>query len=101
MWRYRRITDASVYQPNSGFADISLINMVQMDYSQKPTLDVPREARHQAFAEAREQSLCFLYWMQEQFPGLKLCADVLGTKDGFAKYPYIRESRRLIARTIV
>ena len=32
---------------------------------------------------------------------MKLRGDELGTDDGFAKAPYIRESRRLIARTIV
>jgi hypothetical protein len=33
--------------------------------------------------------------------GLRLCPDVLGTKDGLAKYPYIRESRRILAEFTV
>jgi hypothetical protein len=112
MWRYRRIRDASLYTLPADFPDVSLINMVQMDYFQKPTLDVDDNERALAFNEARQQSLCFLYWMQTQaprhdsdtktgYPGLKLRGDVLGTADGFAKQPYIRESRRMLACTIV
>jgi hypothetical protein len=112
MWRYRRIADASIYAPGSGFVDVALVNMVQMDYFLKPTVDVSAEALRAAFDGAREQSLCFLYWMQTEaprhdsaertgYPGLKLRGRELGTADGFAKYPYIRESRRLRALTTV
>jgi hypothetical protein len=112
MWRYRRIVDSSLHLLPKRYPDVSLINMVQMDYFQRPTLDVSPDALAQAFAEAREQSLCFLYWMQTDaprhdsdtragYPGLKLRGDVLGTADGFAKHPYIRESRRLRARMVV
>jgi hypothetical protein len=109
MWRYRRIVDASIYTPGPGaLPDVALINMVQMDYFQKPLFDVSPADQQLAMAQAREQSLCFLYWMQTQaprfdktdgvgFPGLKLRGDELGTTDGFAKYPYIREARRLDA----
>jgi hypothetical protein len=112
MWRYRRVVDSSVHARPADFPDVSLINMVQMDYFQKPTLDVSPEQRAAAFAAAREQSRCFLYWMQTDaprhdsdtktgYPGLKLRGDVLGMADGFAKHPYIREARRLRARTVV
>ncbi|MFH1567686.1 MAG: FAD-dependent oxidoreductase, partial [Gemmatimonadota bacterium] len=59
---------------------------------------------------AREQALCFFYWMQTEaprpdggsgYPGLYLRPDITGTDDGFAKYPYIRESRRLQALFVV
>lgn len=119
MWRYRRIVDSSLYSghgaPGAGLSrehpDVSLINMVQMDYWQKPLLGVSESERDAALAGAREQSLCWLYWMQTEaprhdgkgrgYPGLKLRGDELGTTDGFAKGVYIREPRRLIARTIV
>jgi hypothetical protein len=116
MWRYRRIVDASIYETDaagrSPLPDVALINMVQMDYFLKPTLDVSREDQLAAFEAARQQSLCFLYWMQTEaprhdsdsklgYPGLKLRGDELGTTDGFAKHPYIREARRLRARTVV
>jgi len=35
------------------------------------------------------------------YPGLKLRGEEFGTRDGLAKAPYIREARRLRARTIV
>jgi hypothetical protein len=47
-----------------------------------------------------------LYWLQTEAPrleggtgwkGMRLRPDVVGTEDGLAKYPYIRESRRIRA----
>lgn len=47
-----------------------------------------------------------VYWLQTEsprpdggrgYPGNRLRTDVLGTADGLAKYPYIRESRRIRA----
>lgn len=121
LWRYRRIVDRSIYKDDAKHpapADVCLVNWVQMDYFLKPTLDVSPEAQAEAFAEAKQQSLCFFYWMQTAaprhtprhtprqdggrgYPGLRLAGETLGTDDGFALAPYIRESRRLIARTIV
>jgi hypothetical protein len=112
MWRYRRIVDRALYEDGPDAPpDVSLINMVQMDYFQLPLFDVTPAQRATALAGAKEQSLCFLYWMQTDaprhdskgtgYPGLKLRGDELGTADGFAKHPYIREPRRLRARTIV
>jgi hypothetical protein len=117
MWRYRRIVDRSVYEPRSadGWSpppDVALVNMVQMDYWQRPTLGVSPADRQTAFDEAKEQGRCFLYWMQTEaprhdsatktgYPGLKLRGEELGTEDGFAKTPYIREAVRLKARTVV
>lgn len=111
MWRYRRIADAT---QQLGVTDVALINMVQMDYWQKPLLGVSDAALTIALEEARQQSLCWLYWMQTEaprhdirddskvgYPGLKLRGAELGTLDGFAKSVYIREARRLVARTIV
>jgi len=51
-----------------------------------------------------------LYWLQTEapradggtgWPGLRLRADIVGTDDGLAMSPYIRESRRLRTRTRV
>jgi len=45
-----------------------------------------------------------LYWLQTEaprpdggkgWPGLRLRKDILGSDDGLAKYPYVRESRRI------
>ncbi len=114
MWRYRRIVDRSLYAPAAQMhhPDVALVNMVQMDYFLKPTLEVTATERLAAFSGARELSLSFLYWMQTDaprfdgtsgtgYPGLRLHGDELGTADGFAKFPYIREARRLDAMTMV
>ncbi len=110
MWRYRRIVDASIHEPAGSMPDVCLVNWVQMDYWKLPLLGVDEATRARAHREAREQSLALLYWMQTAaprldggvgFPGLRLRGDELGTADGFAMAPYIREPRRLLARTIV
>ena len=111
LWRYRRITDAGIYTSPEKFPDISLVNWVQMDYWLKPLLGVTPAEQAAALAEAREQSLCLFYWMQHDcprhdsrgggYPGLYLRGDCLGTTDGFAKAAYIREPRRLLARTML
>jgi hypothetical protein len=64
-------------------------------------------------AEARRLSLAFLHWLQTEcprdpgddapgapergYPEIQPAPDVLGTPDGLAKAPYVRESRRLLA----
>ncbi len=121
MWRYRRIVDRALWRtaaPGASGAgggappDVALINMVQMDCWRLPLLGVSAPQRQAALDLAREQSLAFLYWMQTEaprhdseskrgYPGLKLRGDELGSADGLAKAAYIREPRRLIARTIV
>ncbi len=113
LWRYRRIVDRSLYESNaaSQYPDVTLVNWVQMDYFQRSIIDVTTDEKRHALAEAREQSLSLLYWLQTEaprhdgngvgYPGLKLRGDELGSSHGFAKAPYVRESRRLIARTIV
>lgn len=114
MWRYRRIVDRSLFreEARARHPDVALINMVQMDYWQKPLLGVSAAERADALAGAREQSACFLYWMQTEaprhdspdgrgYPRLRPRGEELGTHDGFAKAVYIREPRRLIAKTIV
>lgn len=113
MWRYRRIVDRSIYREDAKDVppDVALINMVQMDYFLAPILDVTPEAKSAALEDARQQSLSFLYWMQTEaprsdgqgvgYPGLKLRGNEIGTSDGFAKAPYIREARRLDSMIIV
>jgi hypothetical protein len=109
LWRYRRIVDAAVHA--DARPDVSLFNVVQMDHWRAPLLGVPSADRARALAAAREQSLCFLHWMQTEaprhdgrsagYPGLKLRGDELASPDGFALAPYIREPRRLLARTML
>ena len=61
-------------------------------------------------AESRQLSLSLLYWLQTEaprhdggvgYPGLYLRPDITGTEDGLAMAPYIRESRRIVAKTTI
>lgn len=64
----------------------------------KQSLGIPYDKRKQIFDEGKELSLRYAYFLQDLFPTLKFRKDVLlGTTDGFAAYPYIREGRRLKA----
>ncbi|MDP6126243.1 MAG: FAD-dependent oxidoreductase, partial [Candidatus Latescibacteria bacterium] len=60
--------------------------------------------------DCKQLSLSWLYWMQTDaerpdggvgYPGLFLRSDIVGTDNGLAKYPYIRESRRIRAEFTV
>ena len=81
-----------------------------IDYLPGHLLSDSREENARHLAAAKQQSLSLLYWLQTEaprsdggqgFPGLRLRKDVVGTDDGLAKYPYIRESRRIRAEFTV
>ncbi|MFG0304997.1 MAG: FAD-dependent oxidoreductase [Phycisphaerales bacterium JB040] len=109
LWRYRRLVDSSKW--TDGRPDVTLMNVVQNDYWQRPLLNVTPDERAEALEEARLQSRCFLHWMRTEaprhdsdglgYPGLKLRGIELGSRDGLALAPYIREPRRLLARTML
>jgi hypothetical protein len=107
-WTYRRLIDRKLYKEGAFASDISLINWGQNDYFLEPIIGVTEEAKKRALYMAKQLSLSLLYWMQTEaprpdgkagYPGLRLRKDITGTADGLAKYPYIRECRRLQAQT--
>ncbi len=106
LWTYRRIIDASLYKEGLYESDITLVNWSQNDYFLGPIYGVPEEERRKHLDGARQLSLSLVYWLQTEaprpdggrgYPGIRLRKDVLGTEDGLAKHPYIRESRRIRA----
>lgn len=110
LWRYRRILSRDNFQPGHFHSDITLVNWSQNDYWLGPIVGVPAEQVEKNLESARQLSLSFLYWMQTEaprddgatgYPGLRLRGDVLGTADGLAMRPYIRESRRICAEFTV
>lgn len=110
LWDYRRIIDPSLFQPNAFGGEISIINWPQNDYWLGSIIDVSDEEREQHLSGAKQLSLSFLYWLQTEaprpdggmgYPGLRLRGDLAGTADGLAKFPYIRESRRIKAEFTV
>jgi hypothetical protein len=110
LWLYRRIADQTNFAPGTYPSDICLVNWPQNDYWLGNLCDVPEAEASKHLAAARQLSLSLLYWLQTEapredggagWPGLRLRADVMGTEDGLAKYPYIRESRRIRAEFTV
>ncbi len=106
IWSYRRIISRLNFQPGTYRGDITIVNWPQNDYLPGNLVGVsPAEAaRH--LEGARQLSLSLLYWLQTEaprpdkgygWPGIRPRGDIMGTSDGLAKYPYIRESRRIKA----
>jgi hypothetical protein len=102
LWIYRRIRAKHQFEDNAG-ADITLVNWPQNDYWLGNLHGVTEAERMKHLASARNLSLSLLYWMQtaEGWKGLRIRPDQTGTPDGLAKYPYIRESRRIRAEFTV
>ncbi|WP_435127355.1 FAD-dependent oxidoreductase [Actinacidiphila sp. bgisy144] len=109
-WNFRRIFSAANYPRGRYGSDVTLVNWPQIDYMAGPLLGVDEQTKQRHLAASREQSLSFLYWMQTEAPrldggtgyrGLRLRGDVLGTSDGLAMRPYVRESRRIKAEFTV
>ncbi len=111
LWSYRRLLDRSLFREGFFPSDRCLVNWPLIDYLDGDLCNASADERTRFLAEARQMSRCVFYWLQHDapradggagWPGLKLCGDALGTADGFAMAPYIRESRRVRAlRTIV
>jgi hypothetical protein len=99
LWTYRRIIDKALFYEGAFDSDITLVNYPQIDYLLGDLCNVSATERARYISEANQQSLSFLYYLQTElgFRGLKLRPDVVGTADGLAKRPYIRESRRIRA----
>ena len=106
LWNYRRIISRKNFTPGLYSGDITIVNWPQNDYLLGNLLDVPEVEFEKHIAQAKQLNLSLFYWLQTEaprpdggmgWPGLRLRSDVLGTDDGMAKYPYIREARRIKA----
>lgn len=110
LWLYRRIRRRRNYVNWEQDADISLVNWPQNDYWLGNLHNNSPEEAARHLRGGKQLSLSLLYWMQTEapradgkagWPGLKLRHDQSGTEDGLAMYPYIRESRRILAEFTV
>jgi hypothetical protein len=109
-WTYRRIADRDLFEPGFYEGDLSIINWPHNDYSFGRICDVTEGEAEKHRIAAKQLSLSLCYWLQTSAPrpdggagwkGLRLRPDIVGTSDGLAKYPYIREGRRLQAEFTV
>ena len=110
LWRYRRIANRANFLPGTYGGDLSTVNWPQNDYMLGNLVGVSDEARRRHVDAAKQLSLSLLYWLQTEAPRpdgksgwreLRLRGDIVGTGDGLAKYPYVREARRIKAVTTV
>ena len=115
LWEYRKIQESSFFRPEKFQAKyagegISLVNWPQMDYWLGPLVGVTEEEKATHIERAGQLSLSYLYWLQTEapradgnvgYPGLQLREDIVDTRNGLAKYPYVRESRRIQAEFTV
>jgi hypothetical protein len=105
-FNYRQIIRKDIYHEGYVPHEATLVNWPQNDYWEHNIIDKPEEDVAVYLEEARELSMALFYWMQTEapspdggtgYPGLYLRPDLVGTTDGLAMAPYIRESRRIRA----
>ncbi len=106
LWNYRRIINRKNFLNGTYDGDITIVNWPQNDFFPGNLIDVPEEEFQQTVDKAKQLSHSLFYWLQTEAPrpdgrtgwqGLRLRGDIMGTEDGMAKYPYVRESRRIKA----
>jgi len=110
-WEYRRLISSKLFESNDYPFDVAMINWNSNDLRMQNIIDVEVNIQAERLALGKSLSLGFLYWLQTEaprddggfgYPEFYLRTDVLGSSDGLSKYPYIRESRRIVAlHTIV
>lgn len=107
---YRRIVSKRNFVPGTFASDITVVNWPMNDYFLGPLYEVTEAEAQRHLQRAKQLSLSLLYWLQTEaprsdgkmgWPGLRLRPDIVGTEDGLAKHPYIRESRRIRAEFTV
>ena len=108
LWNYRRLLAASSFAGNPAYAqDVSLINWRGNDFREESFVGASPEEQVRILKRGRAFAQGFLYWLQAEcprdggglgYPELQPAGDVLGG-DGFAPFPYVRESRRLLSES--
>lgn len=106
LWKYRRIINQKNFTKGFYSSDITIVNWPQNDYVSGNLINADPKEFIKHIERSKQQSLSLLYWLQTEvsrpdggkgWAGLRLRKDIMGTEDGMAKYPYIRESRRIKA----
>jgi hypothetical protein len=110
-WNFRRMLCAGNFLPGTFPSDVTVAIWPINEYNGGVLAGVSREERRRHLEAARQLSLSTIYWLQTEapnpgtggqgYPGLRPRGDFMGTADGLAQAPYIRESRRLKAEFTV
>jgi hypothetical protein len=106
LWNYRRIIHHRNFEEGFYPGDSTVVNWPQNDFIPGTLIGVSDEAFQKTIEQSKQLSISLFYWLQTEvprpdgglgWPGLRLRGDIMGTEDGMAKYPYVRESRRIKA----
>lgn len=111
-WTYRRVIDPANFRAGTfdGSGGVTCVNWPQNDYLPGPLVGVTADEARDHIERAKGLNRSLLHWLQTEcpkadgepgWPGLRLRPDLMGTADGMAKAPYIRESRRIDAEFTV
>ncbi|HLJ59504.1 MAG TPA: FAD-dependent oxidoreductase, partial [bacterium] len=109
-WTYRRALDARNFNDPRVPRDVSILNWTGNDFRGGTVVDRAADEQATRYRQARLLSLGFLYWLQTEaprdeggtgYPELRLRPDVMGSADGLSQVPYVREGRRLRARSTI
>lgn len=104
-WTYRRLIDGQSFQDPPHSHDLAMINWPGNDFRRGSIIDVKPKSAVKALRAAKDLALGFARWLQTEcprddggsgYPEFILRPDVMGTPDGLSKFPYIRESRRIL-----
>ncbi len=112
LFAYRQVVNPEIWRDGDSMTAVTILNWPQNDAMETPLFGpgIGPAERARALREAREVSLGLLHWLRTEcprpdggagWPGLRLRGDVVGTEDGLARRPYIREARRLRAEFTV
>jgi hypothetical protein len=105
-WTYRRLFCGKQFGGRSPEDDLALINWPGNDF-RGCIFGVGPDELALTLQQAQRLSLGFLRWLQVEcprddggtgYPEIQLDASAMGTRHGLSKYPYLRESRRMLAR---
>lgn len=108
---YRQIVAARHWDEHHRPHEATIVNWPMNDYIEADLMSADPAERTRAMTESREMALSLMYWLQTEapnyttggggYPGLYPAGGAVGTNDGLAQFPYIRESRRIRARFTV
>ena len=110
LFNYRRIINENNFVEGTYDGGATIVNWPQNDYLLGNLIDESEKEFNKHVTAAKRQNLSLFYWLQTEAPrpdggqgwaGLRLRGDMMGTDDGMAKYPYIREARRIKAEFTV
>ncbi len=104
LWSYRRVVSAAHHPADLRFRDITVLNWPMNDYAEGSIVGSADAPIH--LNRARLLTASLLHWLQTEaprpdggsgYPGLSPHPGSMGTADGYAEEPYVREGRRILA----